>query len=174
MLLICRLQGYTFYLVIFYVLVAVLFISVAICIWVGWCFMNDNFPFLWPIKVARVVVSVFVSMFYIASLNIFLMACACKNDHGHWEHLVFKIGVCHQRACQQLPSAQSGATRCEDAEHLPLPLPTPRLPKPTPPGACCAEHCQRRCLLCGGTAAGNVLLQLCCGATAAAATAACC
>ncbi len=32
-------QGYTFYLVIFYVLVAVLFSSVAICTWVGWCFM---------------------------------------------------------------------------------------------------------------------------------------
>eukprot|EP00882_Tetradesmus_deserticola_P006573 GHRQ01006917.1.p1 GENE.GHRQ01006917.1~~GHRQ01006917.1.p1 ORF type:complete len:1485 (+),score=562.58 GHRQ01006917.1:723-5177(+) len=83
--------GYKFYLVIFYILAAILFISVAICVWVGWCFMNDNFPFLWPIKVARVVVSVFVSMFYIASLNVFLMACACKKDShtNHWLHLVW-------------------------------------------------------------------------------------
>jgi hypothetical protein len=85
-------QGYQFYLVIFYILVAILFISVSICVWVGWCFMNDSFPFLWPIKVARVVVSLFVSMFYIASLNIFLMACACDNHGGKWKHLVFKLG----------------------------------------------------------------------------------
>lgn len=88
-------QGYQFYLIIFYILVAVLFISVAICVWVGWCFMNDNFPALWPIKVARVVVSLFVSMFYIASLNIFLMACACdKQANGKWKHLVFKLSEC--------------------------------------------------------------------------------
>lgn len=86
------LQGYTFYLIIFYMLVAVLYASVVICIWVGWCFMNDNFPFLWPIKVARVVVSLFVSMFYIAALNIFLMACACKKVDSRWEHLVFHVG----------------------------------------------------------------------------------
>eukprot|EP00882_Tetradesmus_deserticola_P017752 GHRQ01019038.1.p3 GENE.GHRQ01019038.1~~GHRQ01019038.1.p3 ORF type:complete len:124 (-),score=25.09 GHRQ01019038.1:955-1326(-) len=86
-----HMQGYKFYLVIFYILAAILFISVAICVWVGWCFMNDNFPFLWPIRVARVVVSVFVSMFYIASLNVFLMACACKKDSytNHWLHLVW-------------------------------------------------------------------------------------
>jgi hypothetical protein len=86
-----HLQGYMFYLVIFYILAGILFTSVAICIWVGWCFMNDNFPFLWPIKVARVVVSLFVSMFYIASLNVFLMACACKKDKytGLWLHLVW-------------------------------------------------------------------------------------
>lgn len=85
-------QGYQFYLVIFYILVAVLFVSVTICIWVGWCFMNDSFPFLWPIKVARVVVSLFVSMFYIASLNVFLMACACDKHGDSWKHLVFKLG----------------------------------------------------------------------------------
>lgn len=87
-----RLQGYTFYLAIFYILVAILFISVAICIWVGWCFMNDNFPFLWPIKVARVVVSLFVTMFYIASLNIFLTACTCNKVDGKWKHMYFKLG----------------------------------------------------------------------------------
>eukprot|EP00879_Flechtneria_rotunda_P025714 GHRR01027353.1.p1 GENE.GHRR01027353.1~~GHRR01027353.1.p1 ORF type:complete len:302 (+),score=55.01 GHRR01027353.1:224-1129(+) len=84
-------KGYMFYLVIFYILVAILFISVAICVWVGWCFMNDSFPFLWPIKVARVVVSLFVSMFYIASLNIFLMASACDKQGGHWKHIVFDV-----------------------------------------------------------------------------------
>jgi hypothetical protein len=97
-------QGYTFYLVIFYILVAVLFVSTAICIWVGWCFMNDSFPFLWPIKVARVVVSIFVSMFYIASLNIFLMACACKKEGGVWKHLVWHLGGYSCPGMQLCPS----------------------------------------------------------------------
>jgi hypothetical protein len=84
-------QGYTFYLVVFYILVGVLFTSIGICVWVGWCFSNDNFPALWPIKVARVVVSVFVSMFYIASCNIFLTACQCSKHDGVWVHSVWKI-----------------------------------------------------------------------------------
>jgi hypothetical protein len=100
-----------FYLVIFYILAAILFISVAICIWVGWCFMNDNFPFLWPIKVARVVVSLFVSMFYIASLNVFLMACACKQDKytGLWLHLVWGNSKC---CCPELLRQPPAGTAC--------------------------------------------------------------
>lgn len=97
-----------FYLIIFYILVALLFVSVVICVWVGWCFMNDNFPFLWPIKVARVVVSLFVSMFYIASLNVFLMACACKKDHdGLWKHLVWGLGGWSLGPC--VPCMQAAA-----------------------------------------------------------------
>jgi hypothetical protein len=71
-------QGYTFYLSVFYLLVALLFLSLALCAWVGWCFTSDRWPALWPIKVARVVVSVFVSIFYMASLNIFLIALQCS------------------------------------------------------------------------------------------------
>lgn len=108
------LQGYQLYLVIFYILVATLFISVAICIWVGWCFKNDNFPYLWPIKVARVVVSLFVSMFYIASLNVFLMACACnKQPDGRWKHLVFKLGeLCHSSLGSYIRSRHTGGAHC--------------------------------------------------------------
>jgi hypothetical protein len=91
------LQGYRFYLIVFYVLVATLFTSTGICVWVGWCFKNDSFPFLWPIKVARIVVSLFVSMFYIASLNIFLIALQCEPEldtsgKHHWMHLIYDIG----------------------------------------------------------------------------------
>lgn len=90
-------QGYRFYLIVFYILVAVLFASAAICVWVGWCFKNDSFPFLWPIKVARIVVSLFVSMFYIASLNIFLICIQCVPEIGedgrrHWMHLIYHTG----------------------------------------------------------------------------------
>ena len=90
-------QGYRAYLGVFYVLVATLFLSTGICVWVGWCFKNDSFPFLWPIKVARVVVSLFVSMFYIASLNVFLIAMQCEpSTYGgkrHWVHLIYHLGA---------------------------------------------------------------------------------
>lgn len=66
-------QGYTFHLAIFYCLSGMLYLSVGVCFWVAWCFKNDNFPFLWPIKFLRVVVSLFFGMLYIASLNIFLV-----------------------------------------------------------------------------------------------------
>jgi hypothetical protein len=94
--------GYRVYLGVFYVLVATLYLSTCICVWVGWCFKNDSFPFLWPIKVARIVVSLFVSMFYIASLNIFLIAMQCKpktdaDGVRHWEHIIYHIGAL--RAC---------------------------------------------------------------------------
>jgi hypothetical protein len=90
-------QGYRFYLIVFYVLVTTLFAATGICVWVGWCFKNDSFPFLWPIKVARVVVSVFVSIFYIASLNIFLIAVQCQPEKDasgktHWVHLIYHTG----------------------------------------------------------------------------------
>jgi hypothetical protein len=99
-------KGYRFYLIVFYVLVATLFISTGICIWVGWCFKNDSFPFLWPIKVARIVVSLFVSMFYIASLNIFLIAMQCKPEYDekskrHWVHLIYHHGEWRSEGHQQ-------------------------------------------------------------------------
>ena len=88
-------KGYTFYLSVFYTLVALLLVSTAICVWVGWCFSHDSFPFLWPIRVARVVVSVFFAMFYIAALNIFLTALQCsRGADGHWTHLVYGLGEC--------------------------------------------------------------------------------
>lgn len=70
-------QGYTFYLAIFYILCGTLFFSVALCVYVAWCFKNNNFPFVWPIKMLRIVISLFFGMFYIVSLNIFLTALEC-------------------------------------------------------------------------------------------------
>lgn len=84
------LQGYTFYLSIFYLLAGTLIGSVAICVWVAWCFINDSFPFLWPIQVLRVVVSVFINVFYIAALNIFLISFQCRQDKlGVWIHNIY-------------------------------------------------------------------------------------
>jgi hypothetical protein len=155
-----RPQGYRFYLIVFYVLVATLFVSTGICTWVGWCFKNDSFPFLWPIKVARIVVSLFVSMFYIASLNIFLIAMQCEPtldaDTGkkHWVHLIYHLGegrggglvggvkqrlswrracrACERQTCSQL--ALPPARRAASAH------PPSRPPRPPPPDCLSMPH----------------------------------
>jgi hypothetical protein len=41
------LQGYHFMIIVMYIIIAVLGIGFALCIWVGWCFKNDRFPLLW-------------------------------------------------------------------------------------------------------------------------------
>jgi len=74
------------------VLTAMLFISVGTCAWVAWCFKNDSFPFLWPVKFVRVVVSVFFGTFYIAAINIFLTAAECVPYHGSLEHHIWHLG----------------------------------------------------------------------------------
>jgi len=71
-------QGYTFYLAIFYLVVGTLYASVALCVYTAWCFKNNNFPFVWPIKVLRIVISLFFGIFYIVSLNVFLTAVECN------------------------------------------------------------------------------------------------
>ncbi|KAG2422329.1 hypothetical protein HXX76_016114 [Chlamydomonas incerta] len=83
--------GYKFYLVVFYLLSAMLYVCIAICVWVAWCFKNDSFPFLWPIKFVRVVASLFFGMFYIAALNIFLVILECAPDHGVWVQHIWHV-----------------------------------------------------------------------------------
>ncbi|KAG2487286.1 hypothetical protein HYH03_014127 [Edaphochlamys debaryana] len=80
--------GYKFYLVVFYILSGMLYLTVGICVWVAWCFKNDSFAFLWPIKFVRVVASLFFGMLYIMALNIFLVLLECAPEHGVWmQHL---------------------------------------------------------------------------------------
>ncbi len=90
--------GYKFYTIVFYILSAMLFISVAICVWVAWCFKNDSFAFLWPIKFVRVVASLFFGMFYIAALNIYLVMIECAPEHGTWYQHVWHKGGCAKLA----------------------------------------------------------------------------
>lgn len=40
-------QGYHFYITILYILASALALSIVLCIWVGWCFKNDRFPYVW-------------------------------------------------------------------------------------------------------------------------------
>lgn len=71
-------QGYNFYLGILYTVSVLLLISAGLCIWVGVCFHRQRFPFVWPIQVLRIFVSVFFMVFYISSLGVFLIAIDCN------------------------------------------------------------------------------------------------
>lgn len=63
-------QGYGAYLAVLYAMVALLMGNVGLCIWVAWCFKEQKFPVIWPIKVLRVFSSVFFQAFDVASLNL--------------------------------------------------------------------------------------------------------
>ncbi len=40
-------QGYEFYITVLYILTAAIFLSMVLCVWVGWCFKNDRFTAVW-------------------------------------------------------------------------------------------------------------------------------
>ncbi|KAG2493479.1 hypothetical protein HYH03_008295 [Edaphochlamys debaryana] len=71
-------KGYNFFVAILYTLAGALAVSIALCVWVGWCFKNDRFPYVWPIKMLRIVVATFFVVFYIGSLAIFMVALSCR------------------------------------------------------------------------------------------------
>ncbi|GLI64845.1 hypothetical protein VaNZ11_008226 [Volvox africanus] len=83
-------KGYHFFVSILYSLAAALAVSVVLCVWVGWCFKNDRFPYVWPIKMLRIVVATFFVVFYVGSLAIFMVALSCRwfdPDHSIRFHL---------------------------------------------------------------------------------------
>lgn len=41
------LKGYGFYTNVLYLLAGALGLSMLLCVWVGWCFKNDRFPYVW-------------------------------------------------------------------------------------------------------------------------------
>ncbi|GFR48517.1 hypothetical protein Agub_g10412 [Astrephomene gubernaculifera] len=71
-------KGYHFFVSILYSLASALAVSIVLCIWVGWCFKNDRFPYVWPIKMLRIVVATFFVVFYVGSLAIFMVALSCQ------------------------------------------------------------------------------------------------
>ncbi|CAG9461054.1 unnamed protein product [Pedinophyceae sp. YPF-701] len=74
--------GYAVFNATFYVLFAVTVVSVALCGWVAHNFVTNRFPFVWPIKVLRFVVSIFFRTFYITVLNVFAIGPDCRNVGG--------------------------------------------------------------------------------------------
>ncbi|PNG99633.1 hypothetical protein TSOC_014584, partial [Tetrabaena socialis] len=43
-------MGYGAYLAVLYAMVAALGLNVVLCVWVAWCFKEQKFPVVWPIK----------------------------------------------------------------------------------------------------------------------------
>lgn len=46
-----RTQSYGVYLILLYSMVVLLAVNVVLCVWVAWCFKEQKFPVVWPIKV---------------------------------------------------------------------------------------------------------------------------
>ena len=44
-------QSYSAYLALLYAAVALLVMNIGLCVWVAWCFKEQKFPVVWPIKV---------------------------------------------------------------------------------------------------------------------------
>ncbi|KAG2488471.1 hypothetical protein HYH03_012976 [Edaphochlamys debaryana] len=59
-------------------MVFLLVINVMLCVWVAWCFSEQKFPVVWPIKVLRVFSSVFFQAFDVACLNLLQLGIACR------------------------------------------------------------------------------------------------
>ncbi|GAX73357.1 hypothetical protein CEUSTIGMA_g810.t1 [Chlamydomonas eustigma] len=71
-------RGVTFYLVCLYIFAALVFFTLALCIWVAWSFKNQQFDYVWPITFLRLFGVVFFQMLDIASMTMFLMALDCR------------------------------------------------------------------------------------------------
>lgn len=57
------------WLVFFYLLAAVLVISLGLCVFVASCFKSGSFPVVWPVKLLRALVSVVFSVLFVSSLG---------------------------------------------------------------------------------------------------------
>ncbi|CAG9466689.1 unnamed protein product [Pedinophyceae sp. YPF-701] len=77
-----RSGGYDVFCAVFYILFAVLAFSLSLCIYVAQNFLTDRFPYVWPIKVLRFVVSIFFRTFYITVLNVFAVGPDCRSVDG--------------------------------------------------------------------------------------------
>lgn len=60
------------WLVFFYLLSAVLMVSLGLCVFVASCFKSGSFPVVWPVKLLRALVSVVFSVLFVSSLDVFL------------------------------------------------------------------------------------------------------
>ncbi|PNW87845.1 hypothetical protein CHLRE_01g004157v5 [Chlamydomonas reinhardtii] len=70
--------GYGAYLALLYAAVALLVVNIGLCVWVAWCFKEQKFPVVWPIKVLRLFSSVFFQAFDVASLNLLQLGISCR------------------------------------------------------------------------------------------------
>ncbi|PNH08057.1 Tiny macrocysts protein B, partial [Tetrabaena socialis] len=70
--------GYSAYLALLYSMVILLGTNVGLCVWVAWCFKEQKFPVVWPIKVLQVFTAFFFHAFDVASLNMLQLGISCR------------------------------------------------------------------------------------------------
>ncbi|PNH12150.1 Tiny macrocysts protein B [Tetrabaena socialis] len=70
--------GYGAYLALLYSMVALLAINIGLCVWVAWCFKEQKFPAVWPIKMLRVFSSIFFQAFDVTSLTLLQLGITCR------------------------------------------------------------------------------------------------
>ncbi|KAG2435422.1 hypothetical protein HYH02_011922 [Chlamydomonas schloesseri] len=89
--------SYSAYLALLYSAVALLVVNIGLCVWVAWCFKEQKFPVVWPIKVLRVFSSIFFQAFDVTSLNLLQLGFSCRftgpaTPHMHME--LFPVYSC--------------------------------------------------------------------------------
>ncbi|GLI60724.1 hypothetical protein VaNZ11_002822 [Volvox africanus] len=70
--------SYGWYLVLLYVMVGLLGLHVVLCVWVAWCFKEQKFGVVWPIKLLRLYSSVFFQAFDVAAMNLLELGITCR------------------------------------------------------------------------------------------------
>jgi hypothetical protein len=112
--------GYTMYLIAFWVLTSIVVACLGICVYVGYSFRENKFTLLWPIIFVRRVFSLFVTILFTSTLNMFLSSWDCKTV-GQAQPMLMQFGatveddlrVTYSIPCWQMPHAMTaimGAT----------------------------------------------------------------
>ncbi|KAG2495534.1 hypothetical protein HYH03_006477 [Edaphochlamys debaryana] len=93
--------GYSIYVLVLYCMVSLLAVNILLCAWVAWCFKEQKFPVVWPIKVLRIFSSVFFQAFDIASLNLLQIGIACNFTGPKQPHM--HLDLFPARSCAAMP-----------------------------------------------------------------------
>ncbi|GIL60368.1 hypothetical protein Vafri_14969 [Volvox africanus] len=93
--------GYGAYVALLYGMVALLAANIGLCVWVAWCFKEQKFPVVWPIKVLRFFTSIFFQAFDIASLNLLQVGITCRLNGPKKPHM--HLALFPQYSCASMP-----------------------------------------------------------------------
>ncbi|KAG2497028.1 hypothetical protein HYH03_005031 [Edaphochlamys debaryana] len=96
--------SYQLYAGVLYGIGALLLLSLALCAYVGYCFRQHKFKYVWPVWTLRVVVSVFLQTFYVSAMGVFFVSINChtlaKDDSEYKKGYLEKYP---DRKCSDFP-----------------------------------------------------------------------
>ncbi|GIL50719.1 hypothetical protein Vafri_6875, partial [Volvox africanus] len=94
--------SYGWYLVLLYVMVGLLGLHVGLCLWVAWCFKEQKFGVVWPIKLLRLYSSVFFQAFDVAAMNLLELGFTCRLT-GYPPDSKMRFDLFPQYSCSSTP-----------------------------------------------------------------------